>query len=144
MTVQTSLANTSSVSTNGVINVIGRVLFAALFLASAIGHFNGQDLGMAQQAGVPMASLLVPAAGVISIVGGLSILLGYKAKIGALLLIIFLIPVTFIMHNFWADKPGMMQTIQMVMFMKNIALVGAALMITQMGSGPASLDSKLG
>lgn len=89
-----------------------------------------------------MASFLVPATGVMAFLGGLSILLGYKAKIGAWIIVVFLLPVTFMMHKFWTITDPMMMQMQMTIFMKNIALTGAALMITYLGTGPLSLDAR--
>ena len=91
---------------------------------------------------MPNANLLVPVSGLIAIVGGLSILLGFHGKVGAWLLVLFLVPVTFMMHNFWAVKDPMMQQFQMAMFLKNISMLGAALFFTQVGTGPLSLDSR--
>jgi putative oxidoreductase len=75
-------------------------------------------------------------------VGGLSILLGYKAKIGAWLLVLFLVPVTLLMHNFWAVKDPMMAQMQMAMFLKNVTMLGGALLISQFGAGRLSVDAK--
>src|SRR5438128_355898 len=60
----------------------GRILYSAIFIIAAFGHFSQQQIGFAAQHGVPMAGLLVPLSGVISLAGGLSILLGYRARIG--------------------------------------------------------------
>jgi len=79
---------------------------------------------------------------VMALLGGLSVLLGYKAKWGAWLLIVFLIPVTLMLHNFWAVKDPMMAQIQMAMFLKNVSMVGGALLISQFGAGPLSLDAR--
>ena len=75
--------------------------------------------------------------------GGLSIALGYKTRLGALALIAFLLPVTVMMHNFWAVTDPMMHQMQMVMFMKNLGLVGGALMFVVNGAGAYSLDARL-
>jgi putative oxidoreductase len=120
----------------------GRLLFSLLFLMTAATHFNGKLVGYAAATGVPLASIAVPASGVLAILGGLSILLGYRARIGAWLLVIFLVPVTLMMHNFWAVKDPMMAQMQMVMFMKNLSMLGCALLISQFGSGPWSLDAR--
>jgi len=56
--------------------------------------------------------------------------------------VFFLVPVTFMMHNFWAVKDPMMQQFQTAMFLKNISMLGAALFFTQVGTGPLSLDSR--
>ena len=73
--------------------------------------------------------------------GGLSVLLGYRAKLGAWLIVVFLVPVTLMMHNFWAVHDPVMAQMQMVMFMKNISILGGALLISQFGAGPFSLDA---
>lgn len=83
----------------------------------------------------------MPLSGVIALIGSLSILLGYRAKLGAWLIVIFLIGVT-PLHKFWGVSDPMMQQLQMAMFMKNIAVLGGALLITQFGSGPWSLDNR--
>jgi len=88
--------------------------------------------------GQPLVSSLVT----LSIVGGLSILLGFHGKLGAWLLVLFLLPVTLTMHNFWAVKDPVMQQVQMAMFLKNISMLGSALFFTQIGTGPLSLDSR--
>ena len=62
---------------------------------------------------------------------------------GAWLLVAFLLPVTFLMHPFWAEADSMMAQMHMAMFMKNIALIGGALLIAHFGSGPLSLDARL-
>ena len=89
-----------------------------------------------------MASVLVPLSGIIELVGGLSILLGYKAKYGAWLIVLFLIPVTFMLHNFWTITDPLAQQMDMAAFMKNISMTGAALMIAYFGTGPLSIDNR--
>jgi len=132
---------TDSVSKAAVV-VLGRLLFAAIFLMAGLGHFSKQEIGYAAAQGVPLASIAVPLSGVLALAGGLSILLGYRAKLGAWLIVLFLVPVTVMMHNFWAVKDPMMAQMQMIMFMKNVAMLGAALLITQFGAGPLSLDAR--
>ena len=75
-------------------------------------------------------------------VGGLSILLGYRAKIGAWLIVVFLLIVTPLMHNFWGLTHPMMAQVQMIMFLKNVSMLGGALLIAQFGAGPLSLDAR--
>lgn len=123
---------------------VGRVLYSAIFLMTILGHFSQGYVGYATQQGVPAAGLLVPLSGIIAIAGALSIALGFKAKIGAWLIVIFLVPVTFAMHNFWAVSDPMMRGIQMAMFMKNVSMLGAALLIAYFGAGPLSLDARSG
>ena len=121
---------------------VGRVLYSAIFLMTILGHFSAGYVGYAAQQGVPAAGLLVPLSGIIAIAGGLSIALGFKARIGAWLIVIFLVPVSLAMHNFWAVSDPMMRGIQMAMFMKNVSMLGAALLIAYFGSGPLSLDAR--
>ena len=120
----------------------GRILFSLIFLAGGLGHFSAQSIGYAASQGVPLAFVLVPISGVISMAGALSILLGYKAKLGAWLLVIFLVPVTLMLHKFWTIQDPMMRQMDMVMFMKNLGLLGGALFIAFFGAGPASIDNK--
>ena len=120
----------------------GRILFSLLFIVGGISDFSSQTIAFATAQGVPFASVAVPLAGVLALLGGLSIALGYKARWGAALLVLFLVPVTLMMHNFWAVKdPGVAQD-QMVHFMKNVSLLGSALFIFYFGSGPLSLDAR--
>src|SRR5215216_7998631 len=106
--------------------LLGRILYSAMFLKSAPGHFTGQMLGYASSQGVPAASFLVPLSGILALLGGISIVLGFKAKWGAWLIVLFLIPVTFMMHAFWKETDPMQKQVQMAMFMKNISMLGGA------------------
>jgi putative oxidoreductase len=99
-----------------------------------------QTIAFAASQGVPLASIAVPLSGILALAGGLSILLGYRARIGAWLIALFLVAVTPMMHKFWVVTDPMMYQMQFVMFMKNVSMIGAALLITQVGSGPWSLD----
>ncbi|HLK05551.1 MAG TPA: DoxX family protein [Candidatus Acidoferrum sp.] len=126
----------------GAVVVLGRLLFAAIFVMAGFNHFNRQTIGYAASQGVPLASIAVPLSGVLAILGGLSILLGYRAKLGAWLIVLFLVPVTLMMHKFWTVTDPMMAQVQMVMFMKNVSMLGGALLISQFGAGPFSLDAR--
>jgi len=125
----------------GAVVVLGRLLFALIFVMAGANHFNKQTIGYAASQGVPLASIAVPLSGMLAILGGLSILLGYRAKLMAWLIVLFLIPVTLMMHKFWTVTDPMMQ-IQMVMFMKNVSMLGSALLISYFGAGPFSLDAR--
>jgi putative oxidoreductase len=120
--------------------LLGRILFAAIFIGSGISHFSGSSISYAAGHGVTMASFLVPLTGALALIGGISVLLGYKARIGAWLLVIFLLPVTFMMHQFWKVGDPASAMMQHAMFMKNLALIGASLLIAYFGSGPMSLS----
>ena len=126
----------------GAVVVLGRFLFAVIFVMSSFGHFSKQTIGYAAAQGVPLASLAVPFSGLLALAGGLSILLGYRAKIGAWLIVLFLVPVTVMMHKFWGIADPTTAQMQMIMFMKNVSMLGGAFLISQFGAGPLSLDAR--
>ncbi len=119
--------------------LIGRLLFGLIFILAAPRHLSHEGIQHAADLGVPMATVLVPLSGVMALLGGLSIALGYKAPLGAWLLVGFLAPVTFLMHAFWKQTGPIASHTQQAMFAKNLAMLGAALLITQFGSGPFSI-----
>jgi putative oxidoreductase len=123
--------------------LVGLVLFSAIFIVAGFGHFTHAEIGYAAQQGVPFAWLLVPASGVMAIAGGLSVLVGYHAKAGAVLLAVFLVPVTLAMHRFWVETDPMMAQLQLAMFLKNVSMLGGALIVSHFGAGPASIDARL-
>ncbi len=120
----------------------GRVLFAGIFISAALGHFSAQSVGYAAGQGVPLAGLLVPLSGAIALAGGLSVALGYHARVGAALLVLFLAPVTIAMHRFWTVGDPMMARIDQAMLLKNLSMLGGALLIYHFGAGPLSLDAR--
>ncbi len=110
--------------------LVGRIIVGVYYLFNALNHFTQLSM-MGQYAaskGVPLPEVAVVVTGLLLLVGGLSILTGYKPTIGVVALVAFFLPVTFIMHNFWAEPEQMMQIMQMVNFLKNLALLGSALM----------------
>ncbi len=119
--------------------LIGRLFYSLIFILSSLSHFSEGTIAYARSMGLPMAAILVPLSGIVALAGGLSILLGYRAKLGAWLIVIFLVPVTFIMHSFWGLIDLQAAFVQQIMFMKNLSMLGAALLITYFGSGPFSL-----
>jgi putative oxidoreductase len=119
----------------------GRFLFSLIFLLSGPTLFSSASAGYAASQGVPLATILVPISGVLCILGALSIILGYKARIGAAMIIVFLLPVTLVFHHFWTvTDPGARET-EMIEFLKNISMLGGAVIILIHGAGPYSLDS---
>ncbi|MGC8915448.1 MAG: DoxX family protein [Thermoanaerobaculum sp.] len=114
-----------------------------IFIVSGINKIMDWDgtAGYMASKGMPMVPLFLLGALVFELVGGLSVLLGFKARMGAILLIIFIVPATLIFHNFWTLE-GMERQIQMMMFMKNLAILGGLLLVLGLGPGPASLDEK--
>ena len=111
--------------------LVGRILFGGYFIMNGLNHFRkmGMMKGYASSKGVPMAGLAVPVTGLMILLGGLGILLGIYIQLSLLLLAIFLIFVTLKMHNFWAITEPNMKMMETVNFYKNMALLGAVLMI---------------
>ena len=122
--------------------LVGRIFFALIFITASPRHFTHEGIQHAADLGVPLASIAVPISGVMALLGGLSIATGYKTRWGAWLLVGFLVPVTFMMHAYWKLHDPAAIHIQQAMFAKNISMLGAALLITQLGSGPISLDNR--
>jgi uncharacterized membrane protein YphA (DoxX/SURF4 family) len=111
--------------------LLGRILFGGFFLFNGYRHLTGVS-AMAPYAaskGVPAPQLAVLGSGLLIAFGGLSVLLGLWPKWGVLCLALFLIPVSYTMHNYWADKDPAMRQNNQIQFHKNLALLGAALML---------------
>ncbi len=125
-------------------SLVGRILLALIFIMSAIGKigdFEGTS-GYMSSHGMPMVPLFLLGAIVIEMAGGLSLLSGYKTKLGALVLVVFLIPTTLIFHAFWAVPEDMVK-LQMIMFLKNLAIMGGLLTVLAHGPGKLSLDERV-
>ena len=122
---------------------IGRVMFSLIFVLSVPNDFKQQTIDYAAAAGVPLAHVAVPLAGLIALVGGLSVALGFHARMGAIALLVFLVPVTLFMHRFWSVSDPQMAQMQMASFMKNVALMGGSLFFVYAGSGAYSLDTRV-
>jgi putative oxidoreductase len=122
--------------------LVGRILYALIFVMAGPGHFTANTIAFAASKGVPLASIAVPLSGIIATAAGLSIAAGYKAKWGGWLIVLFLVPVTVMIHNFWAMTDPNMAQVNQIMFMKNLSMLGAALLITYFGSGPLSVDNR--
>lgn len=103
-----------------VLVLIGRILFSALILASVLAHL-AQSKTMAGYARVPAAAPAVIGSGVLLLAGGLSVLLGVWADLGALLLIVFLMPTAVLMHGFWRETDPQARQVEMTQFQKDLA-----------------------
>ncbi|HEY0979946.1 MAG TPA: DoxX family membrane protein [Candidatus Paceibacterota bacterium] len=114
--------------------MLGRILFGGFFVLQAYNHFKNQAnmTHYARAKGLPVPSAAVFASGVLLLLGGLSLVLGFEMVIGMWLLVIFLIPTTFMMHTFWKEKDPQTRMVETIMFSKNVALIGALLMMIAM------------
>ncbi|SFD27897.1 DoxX family protein [Streptomyces aidingensis] len=114
-----------------VLVLIGRILFVMVFLGSGLNHLTQTRAmsGYAASKGVPLPTQATVVTGVMQLVGGLMVLLGIWADLGALLLAAFVIPTPLIMHRFWSETDPAARQNEMIHFMKDLGLGGAALML---------------
>ena len=119
----------------------GRILMSVLFLISGffkIGAYS-QMVAYSTAKGVPIASVAIACAAVIELACGLAILVGFQTKIAAWILFLYLIPVTYFFHNFWAMQ-GAEQQQNMINLLKNVAIMGGLVILATYGAGPYSID----
>lgn len=123
--------------------IIGRLLYGGFFILNSLNHFMKLEM-MSQYASskkVPYPKYAVLVSGLMILLGGLGILLGVYVQYAVLLLVLFLFVVSVTMHNFWAVQDPMQKQIEMTQFLKNMALLGAALMFLTIPSWEFSLSS---
>lgn len=116
--------------------LIARTFIAIIFIQTGfakISGFVGTQEKIASM-GIPLAALVTIFTILFEMAGGISLVLGFKVRIGAIFLLLFLIPATLVFHNPIADPS------QMIQFMKNLAIMGGLLMVVAYGAGPVSLD----
>jgi uncharacterized membrane protein YphA (DoxX/SURF4 family) len=111
--------------------IIGRIILGGFFIYSGANHFIG--FGMmtqyAKMKGVPFPAFAQGMTGLMLLLGGLSIVFGIYPSVGIVLLVVFLIPVSLMMHDFWKLEDPQVRMADKINFMKNMALVGALLML---------------
>jgi putative oxidoreductase len=110
--------------------LLGRAIFGGYFLYNGINHFMHHDMmsGYAKMKGVPSAEVAVPGTGLLLVLGGLSLITGYRPKLGAALITTFLAGVSPKMHAFWEESDPQQRQAEMVNFLKNMALIGGAML----------------
>ncbi|MBI4094964.1 MAG: DoxX family membrane protein [Candidatus Liptonbacteria bacterium] len=111
--------------------LIGRILYGGFFVMNGIRHIMNNDMlaGYASSKGIANAKFMVHFSGLFILLGGLGIALGVYIQYAVLLLAVFLLAVSFKMHAYWAVSDPMAKMGDQVNFMKNMALLGAALMM---------------
>jgi putative oxidoreductase len=125
--------------------VAGRLIVGSYFLYSAFNHFVGVNTmsGYVASKGVPGAWLAIIGSGILLAIAGFTLLLGWHPKIGVAALVLFFVPVTFIMHAFWKVPDPQARMNDMVHFFKNMALLGSSLMFLAIPEPwPVSLASR--
>lgn len=129
-------------SWGGFVPLIGRILMSVVFVLGGIGKITGFSMeeGMLAAKHLPLPAMALGIALVVELVGGLAILFGLFTRLTAWILFFYLIPTTFLFHNFWAFQ-GMDRINAMIHFEKNLAIMGGLLILATLGAGGISIDS---
>jgi uncharacterized membrane protein YphA (DoxX/SURF4 family) len=121
---------------------VARAMLAATFIVSALRHITHWSAALDEMAGdgMPRSSFLLLGSIAFRLIGGLSILLGLRARIGATLIVAFIVPAALLAHDFWA-MPAARQTHETIEFLNNLAIAAGAMLIALNGAGPWSIDA---
>ena len=124
--------------------LVARVLMGAIFVLSGIAKLTDPAgaIGHMERSGIPSADVLVYVAAFAEILGGLAVISGFLARVGAIGLVVFLAITTLVMHAFW-NFQGQEMIQQNVQFMKNLALMGGLLLLFAVGPGRYSIDARI-
>jgi putative oxidoreductase len=123
--------------------VVGRVLLALMFIMagfSKLGNISG-TAGYIASGGLPLASVLAVVVGLLELLGGIAIAIGFQARWAALALGLFTIAASLLFHKFWAVAPEQ-AFVQQLMFMKNLSVAGGLFIVAALGAGPVSVDAR--
>lgn len=126
-----------------VMPLIGRILISVIFLLSGmvkLESWSGSAAFLASKH-FPVPSLMLVGAVIVEVLGGICLILGFKARIAAFIMFLYLIPTTIIFHDFWAMQ-GAMRMDNMAHFLKNLAIMGGLLMLSAYGPGKLSVDGR--
>jgi putative oxidoreductase len=134
-TIVSTTSTTSSFARNGA-EFVGRVLLVVLFLMSGLGKINAYDATTGYMASMGVPGVALPAVIALEVLGAVAIILGFKTRIVAALLAGFTLVTGLVFHNNFADQ------MQMIMFLKNVSITGAFLMLVANGAGAFSIDAK--
>lgn len=121
--------------------LIGRILICIIFLLSGITKLTMWTgmVGLLAAKHFPIPSLMLAGAVIVEILGGLCLLFGFKARIAAFIMFLYLIPATLVFHNFWTMQ-GAARMDNEMNFLKNLAIMGGLLMLSSYGPGKLSVD----
>jgi putative oxidoreductase len=124
--------------------VAGRVLLALIFITSGFSKLGNLDgtAGYIASVGLPAGGALALGAGLLEVVAGLALAIGFKARWAALALGLFTIVAALLFHRYWA-MPEQQQFMQELLFMKNLAIAGGMFIVASLGAGAASIDARL-
>jgi putative oxidoreductase len=123
--------------------IVGRVLLALMFILagfSKLGNISG-TAGYIASGGLPLASVLAVVVGLLELLGGIAIAIGFQARWAALVLGLFTLAASLLFHKFWAVAPDQ-AFVQQLMFMKNLSVAGGLFIVAALGAGPVSVDAR--
>ncbi|CCV13005.1 DoxX family protein [Mesorhizobium sp. STM 4661] len=140
MSINTSVAASGTTSNNSLTILLGRILLAVIFLLSGFGKLTAiaGTAGYFGSLGLPLPTVTAIVVGLIELLGGLAILVGFQTRITAWVLAIFTVATGLVAHTGWADQ------MQMINFMKNLAIAGGFLVLASSGAGALSVDARRG
>ena len=140
MSINSSVAGNGTQSNSSTTILLGRVLLAVIFLLSGFGKLTAISgtAGYFGALGLPVPTVTAVLVGLIELLGGLAILVGFQTRVAAWILAIFTIATGLVAHTGWADQA------QMIQFLKNLAISGGFLLLASSGAGAYSIDAKRG
>jgi putative oxidoreductase len=129
-------------SSDSIVPLLGRILISIVFIMAGIGKIGGFSMeeGFVASKHLPLPAVTLGIALIIELVGGLAILAGLYTRFTAWIVFLYMIPTTFLFHNFWAYQ-GAARMDSMINFEKNLAIMGGLLFIATFGPGAFSIDS---
>ncbi|MER9326999.1 DoxX family protein [Mesorhizobium sp. M0488] len=140
MSTNTSAATSGITSDSSVTILLGRILLSVIFLLSGFGKLTAiaGTAGYFGSLGLPLPTVTAIVVGLIELLGGLAILVGFQTRIVSWVLAIFTVATALVAHTGWADQ------MQMINFLKNLGITGGFLVLASTGAGKFSIDAKRG
>jgi len=128
---------------NNALNLIGRLLLAALFLPAGLSKLSGFEgtVGYISSVGLPLPTVAAAVALTVEILGSVALILGFQTRIAAAVLAVFTLVASVFFHAFWAAAPEQ-AFVQQLLFFKNIGVVGGLLVLVSSGAAGFSIDAK--
>jgi putative oxidoreductase len=125
------------------VSVIGRVLLALMFILSGFGKLTDIQgtAGFIASGGLPAPAVLAVVVGLLELLGGLALVVGYQVRLVGLVLALFTLAASVVFHAYWS-APAAQQYVTQLLFMKNISVAGGLLLVSALGAGPLSLDAR--
>jgi putative oxidoreductase len=138
MSINSSVAGNGTASNSSATILLGRILLAVIFLLSGFGKLTAISGTAAYfgALGLPVPTVTAVLVGLIELLGGIAVLVGFQTRIVAWVLAIFTIATGLVAHTGWADQ------MQMIQFLKNLAITGGFILLASSGAGAYSIDAK--